>query len=312
MSKVLITGGAGYIGTMLSTKLLDLGHQVTVVDLLKYDKGSLNHLYFYKNFNFICDDVRKKSLMKKLTKKNDFIIPLAALVGAPLCEKFKKDAVSTNLGTIKNLCEIVTKKNKVIYLTTNSGYGIGEKNKFCDENSPLNPISLYGRTKCDGEDLVRAKIKNNVCFRLATVFGMSPRMRIDLLVNDFTYRAYHDSALIIFEGHFKRNYIHIRDVVNSFIHAINNMDQMKGEIYNVGLSDANLSKTELCHEIKKHLSNFTFVEEKIKKDPDQRNYIVSNEKIEKTGFLPEYSLSDGIKELIKGYTMLKNQNFGNF
>ena len=188
MSRVLITGGAGYIGTMLSTKLLELGHKVTVVDLLKYDKGSLNHLYFHENFNFICDDVRKKNLIKKLVKKNEVIIPLAALVGAPLCEKYKKDAKSTNFGTIKTLCELVTKKNKLIYLTTNSGYGIGEKNKYCDENSPLKPISLYGRTKCDGEDLVRKKIKNYVCFRLATVFGHSYRMRSDLLVNNFTFR----------------------------------------------------------------------------------------------------------------------------
>ena len=189
MKKVLITGGAGYIGSMLSTKLLDLGYQVTVIDLLKYDKSSLNHLYFNKNFKLICDDVRKINLMKKLVKKHDFIIPLAALVGAPLCAKYKKDAISTNLGTIKTLSKIVTKNNKVIYLTTNSGYGIGEKNKYCDEESPLNPISLYGRTKCDGEDLVRSKIKNYVCFRLATVFGHSFRMRSDLLVNNFVYTA---------------------------------------------------------------------------------------------------------------------------
>ena len=197
MKKVLITGGAGYIGSMLSTKLLDLGYQVTVIDLLKYDKSSLNHLYFNKNFKLICDDVRKINLMKKLVKKHDFIIPLAALVGAPLCAKYKKDAISTNLGTIKTLSKIVTKNNKVIYLTTNSGYGIGEKNKYCDEESPLNPISLYGRTKCDGEDLVRSKIKNYVCFRLATVFGHSFRMRSDLLVNNFVYTAIKKSKLTL-------------------------------------------------------------------------------------------------------------------
>ncbi len=189
MSKILITGGAGYIGSMLSTKLLEAGHSVTVIDLLKYDKGSLNHLYFYKKFVLICDDIRKKKLMKTLIKSHDFIIPLAALVGAPLCEKYKKDAISTNLGSIKTLCKFATSKNKIIYLTTNSGYGIGEKNKYCDENSPLKPISLYGRTKCDGEDLVRKKIKNYVCFRLATVFGHSYRMRSDLLVNNFVYTA---------------------------------------------------------------------------------------------------------------------------
>ena len=189
MSKILITGGAGYIGSMLCTKLLEAGHVVTAVDLLKYDKGSLNHLYFQKNFKLICEDIRKVSLMKKLIKQHDFIIPLAALVGAPLCEKFKKEALSTNLGSIKTLCNLTTKKNKVIYLTTNSGYGIGEKNKYCDENSPLKPISLYGKTKCDGEDLVRSKVKNHVCFRLATVFGHSYRMRSDLLVNNFVHTA---------------------------------------------------------------------------------------------------------------------------
>ena len=246
MSNVLITGGAGYIGTMLSTKLLSLGHKVTVVDLLKYDKGSLNHLYFNKNFKLICDDVRKKNLMKKLVKKHDFIIPLAALVGAPLCEKFKKDAVSTNLGTIKTLCEIVTKKNKVIYLTTNSGYGIGEKDKYCDENSPLNPISLYGRTKCDGEDLVRDKIKNHVCFRLATVFGHSYRMRSDLLVNNFVNTAIKKKKLTLFEPHFRRNFIHVRDVVNAIIYTMANFNKLKNDVYNLGLSSANISKLMLA------------------------------------------------------------------
>ena len=189
MKKILITGGAGYIGSLLSTKLLELGYQVTVIDLLKYDKGSLNHLYYNSNFKFISEDVRKINLIKKIIKQYDFIIPLAALVGAPLCEKFKKDAISTNLGTIKTLSKLVTKKNKIIYLTTNSGYGIGKKNKFCDEHSPLNPISLYGKTKCDGEDLIKLKIKNYVCFRLATVFGHSYRMRSDLLVNNFVFTA---------------------------------------------------------------------------------------------------------------------------
>ena len=189
MKKILITGGAGYIGSLLSTKLLELGYHVTVIDLLKYNKSSLNHLYYNSNFNFIREDVRKINLIKKIIKKFDYIIPLAALVGAPLCEKFKKDAINTNLGTIKTLSKIVTKKNKLIYLTTNSGYGIGKKNKFCDENSPLNPVSLYGKTKCDGEDLVKLKIKNYVCFRLATVYGHSYRMRSDLLVNNFVYTA---------------------------------------------------------------------------------------------------------------------------
>ena len=242
---------------------------------------------------------------------NDVIIPLAAIVGAPLCNKDPYSAQSINSDAIKDMIKMVSKNQMIIMPTTNSAYGTGDKNNFCDENSPLRPISKYAIDKVEIEKLLMAR-ENSISYRLATVFGMSPRMRIDLLVNDFTYRAFHDSALIIFEGHFKRNYIHIRDVVNAFLHSLNNLESMKSEIYNVGLSDANLSKLELCEEIKKHLPNFTFVEEKIKKDPDQRNYIVSNEKIENTGFKPEYSLSYGIKELIKGYTMLKNQSFGNF
>jgi len=312
MSNVLITGGAGYIGTMLSTKLLSLGHKVTVVDLLKYDKGSLNHLYFNKNFKLICDDVRKKNLMKKLVKKHDFIIPLAALVGAPLCEKFKKDAVSTNLGTIKTLCEIVTKKNKVIYLTTNSGYGIGEKDKYCDENSPLNPISLYGRTKCDGEDLVRDKIKNHVCFRLATVFGHSYRMRSDLLVNNFVNTAIKKKKLTLFEPHFRRNFIHVRDVVNAIIYTMANFNKLKNDVYNLGLSSANISKIMLAKKIKKQYQKLKIKIVTNRKDPDKRDYFVSNKKIEKKGFKARISLDDGISELIQIFTNDKNRVINNY
>ena len=312
MSKVLITGGAGYIGTMLSTKLLSLGHKVTVVDLLKYDKGSLNHLYFNKNFKLICDDVRKKKLMIQLVKKHDFIIPLAALVGAPLCEKFKKDAVSTNLGTIKTLCEIVTKRNKVIYLTTNSGYGIGEKDKFCDENSPLNPISLYGRTKCDGEDLVRDKIKNHVCFRLATVFGHSYRMRSDLLVNNFVNTAIKKKKLILFEPHFRRNFIHVRDVVNAIIFTMKNFNKLKNDVYNLGLSSANISKIMLAKKIKKQYKKLVIKIVTNRKDPDKRDYFVSNKKIEKKGFKASISLDDGISELIQIFTNDKNKVINNY
>ena len=312
MSKVLITGGAGYIGTMLSTKLLSLGHKVTVVDLLKYDKGSLNHLYFNKNFKLICDDVRKKNLMKKLVKKNDFIIPLAALVGAPLCEKFKKDAVSTNLGTIKTLCEIVTKRNKVIYLTTNSGYGIGEKDKYCDENSPLNPISLYGRTKCDGEDLVRDKIKNYVCFRLATVFGHSYRMRSDLLVNNFVNTTIKKKKLTLFEPHFRRNFIHVRDVVNAIIFTMKNFNKLKNNVYNLGLSSANISKIMLAKKIKNQYKKLKIKIVTNRKDPDKRDYFVSNKKIEKKGFKASISLDEGISELIQIFSNDKNRIINNY
>ena len=312
MSKILITGGAGYIGSMLSTKLLEEGHIVTVVDLLKYDKGSLNHLYFNKNFKLICDDIRKVNLMKKLIKQHDFIIPLAALVGAPLCEKFKKEALSTNLGSIKTLCNFATKKNKVIYLTTNSGYGIGEKNKYCDEKSPLKPISLYGRTKCDGEDLVRSKIKNHVCFRLATVFGHSYRMRSDLLVNNFVYTAIKKKKLTLFEPHFRRNFIHVRDVVNAIIFTMKNFNRLKDNVYNLGLSSANISKIMLARKIQKQYKKLRIKIVTNRKDPDKRDYFVSNKKIEKKGFKAKISLEDGISELIKIFTNDKNKVINNY
>ncbi|MDB3982328.1 NAD(P)-dependent oxidoreductase [Candidatus Pelagibacter sp.] len=309
--KILVTGGAGYIGSILVPELLNLQHEVTVLDNFMFKQTSLNHLCFNKKFKIINGDIRDQKLMKSLTNSHDVIIPLAAIVGAPLCNKDPYSAQSINSDAIKDMIKNVSKDQMIIMPTTNSAYGTGDKNNFCDENSPLRPISKYAIDKVEIEKLLMSR-ENSISYRLATVFGMSPRMRIDLLVNDFTYRAFHDSALIIFEGHFKRNYIHIRDVVNAFIHSLDNLDKMKSEIYNVGLSDANLSKLELCEEIKKQLPNFTFVEEKIKKDPDQRNYIVSNEKIEKSGFKPKYSLSDGVNELIKGYAMLKNQSFGNF
>jgi len=312
MSKILITGGAGYIGSMLCTRLLNLGHEVTVVDLLKYDKGSLNHLYFNKKFKLIVDDVRKKKLIKKLVRQNDFIIPLAALVGAPLCEKFKKDAISTNLGTIKTLCDVVTKKNKVIYLTTNSGYGIGEKDKFCDENSPLNPISLYGRTKCDGEDLVRAKIKNHVCFRLATVFGHSYRMRSDLLVNNFVNTTIKKKKLTLFEPHFRRNFIHVRDVVNAIEFTLKNFNKLKNDVYNLGLSSANISKIMLAKKIQKQYKKLKIKIVTNRKDPDKRDYFVSNRKIEKKGFKASISLDNGISELIQIFTNDKNKVINNY
>ena len=312
MSKILITGGAGYIGSMLCTKLLEEGHTVTSVDLLKYDKGSLNHLYHNKNFKLICDDIRKVNLMKKLIRKHEIIIPLAALVGAPLCEKFKKDAISTNLGSIKTLCKYATKKNRVIYLTTNSGYGIGKKNKYCDENSPLKPISLYGKTKCDGEDLVRSKIKNHVCFRLATVFGHSYRMRSDLLVNNFVYTAIKKKKLTLFEPHFRRNFIHVRDVVNAIIFTMKNFNRMKNNVFNLGLSTANLSKIMLAKKIKKQYKNLQIRIITNRKDPDKRDYFVSNKKIEKKGFKAKISLDRGIAELIQIFTNDKNKVINNY
>lgn len=309
--KILITGGAGYIGSILVPELVAKNYTITVVDNFMFKQSSLNHLCAFDNFNIINGDIRDNQLIEKLLKENDLIIPLAAIVGAPLCSKDPFSAQSINHDAIIDMFKKLSKDQKIIMPTTNSAYGTGDENNFCDEDSELKPISKYAIDKVEIEKILMER-ENSISYRLATVFGMSPRMRIDLLVNDFTYRAFHDSALIIFEGHFKRNYIHIRDVVRAFIHAIDNFDTMKSNIYNVGLSDANLSKLELCKEIKNHLPNFTFVEEKLGKDPDQRNYIVSNQKIENSGFEPKFSLSFGIQELIKGYRMLKNQNFGNF
>ena len=297
MSKILITGGGGYVGSMLTTILVNLGHHVSVIDLMKYDKGSLNHLYYHKNFKLIQKDIRDIKMMKKLIRQNEYIIRLAALVGAPLCDKNKKEAVSVNYDSIKSLVSLSTKKNKIIFLTTNSGYGVGEKNKFCDENSPLRPISLYGRTKCDAEKEVM-KFKNCICFRLATVFGFSYRMRTDLLVNNFVYNAMQTKRLTIFEPHFRRNFIHIRDVVSAIVYSINNFKKLRSNVYNLGLSSANISKLMLAKKIRKQMKNLKVKIVKNKKDPDKRDYFVSNRKIEKKGFKAKILLETGIDELM--------------
>ena len=311
MKKILITGGAGYIGSKLVTKLLNLNYEVTVLDILKFSGKSLNHLFNQKNFKFVKGDVRNKKLMKNLIKKNEFIIPLAALVGAPLCEKNKKEATSVNLESIKTLMSILNKNNKIIYLTTNSGYGIGAKNKFCDEKSPLNPISLYGRTKVEAEKIVM-EFKNSIGFRLATVFGYSYRMRTDLLVNNFVFNSLKSKKLTIYEPHFRRNFIHINDVVDGIIFSIKNFNQLKSNVYNLGLSSANLTKFMLAKKIK---DNLKYLKIKIvlnKKDPDQRDYYVSNKKIEKKGFKAKKSIEDGIKELIEVFSHSDEEIINNY
>ena len=311
MKKILITGGAGYIGSMLSTELVLQGYQVTVIDKLKYEKSSLDHLYYYKNFSFINSDVRNEKILRENIKKHEFIIPLAALVGAPLCEKFKKDAITTNLEAIKLILKNLNKKKKIIYLTTNSGYGIGEKNKFCNESSPLKPISLYGQTKCDAENEVR-KFKNSISFRLATVFGSSFRMRSDLLVNNFVQRAVNENYIDIFEPKFRRNFIHVRDVVRGIVFSIKHFDRLKANVYNLGLSSANITKIDLAKKIKKQLKKLKIRVIKNKSDPDKRDYFVSNAKIKKKGFKANISLEQGIRELIQVFRNNNNKIINNY
>ena len=310
MNNILVTGGAGYIGSTLVPDLLSKKHKVTVIDNFMYDQTSLATSIRDRNLEIIFGDVRDESLMKKLISKADIIIPLAAIVGAPACDKDPVTAQSINKDSILWLLKQLSKSQQIIMPTTNSAYGSGDKNNFCDENSPLNPLSLYARDKVVVEKSL-LEHENSTSFRLATVFGISPRMRLDLLVNDFTLRAITDGFVIVFEGHFKRNYIHILDVVQAFNLAIEKKDQFKGEIFNVGLSQANISKIELCQEIKKIVPDFLFLEAPLGKDPDQRNYIVSNKKIEALGFSPAVSLQEGLRELVKGLKMFNHKPFTN-
>lgn len=308
--KILVTGGAGYLGSILVPELLAEGHRVTVLDNFMYQQSSLNNLCINKNFYVIKGDIRVKDHIAPLLKDADVVIPLAALVGAPICNMDPIGATTTNFDALKTMIKFLSKNQMVLMPTTNSAYGTGDQNNNCTEESPLRPISRYAIEKV----AVEKELMNwgsAISYRLATVFGMSPRMRIDLLVNDFVYRAINDKYIVLFESHFKRNYLHVRDVANVFRHGIKNFETMKGEIYNVGISDANLSKKELCEIIKKHIPDFIYLDENIGKDPDQRNYIVSNEKISRTGFQTKYDIDFGIEELIKGYAMLKNTVYGN-
>lgn len=307
---ILVTGGAGYLGSTMVPALLEAGHKVTVVDNFMYGQSSLNHVCHHSNFSIVRGDIRLEGTMLPLMKKADVIIPLAAYVGAPICSKDPVGATTVNHDAIFMMIKNLSKEQIVLMPTTNSAYGTGDENNFCTEESPLRPISQYAIEKVEIEKALMSHA-NTISYRLATVFGMSPRMRIDLLVNDFAYRAVYDKFVVLYEPHFKRNYVHVRDVTRAFLHGINNFDAMKGQIYNVGLSEANVSKMELCLEIQKHIPEFIFPEAAVGKDPDQRNYIVSNAKIEATGFKTAHSLSAGIADLIKGYTMIKNTRYGN-
>jgi len=307
---ILVTGGAGYLGSTMVPELLAKGHKLTVIDNFMYGQNSLAHVCHNPNFTVVRGDVRIDSVILPLIRKADIIIPLAAYVGAPLCARDPVGASSTNHDALMMMLKNVSKHQRILMPTTNSAYGSGDENNFCTEESPLRPMSLYAIEKVKVEKELMQH-PNAISFRLATVFGMSPRMRIDLLVNDFTYRAVHDRFVILFESSFKRNYIHVRDVARAFIHGIDNYEKLKGQIYNVGLSDANVSKMELCLAIQKQVPDFVFLDAPIGKDPDQRNYIVSNEKIEATGYKPQVSLDAGIAELLKGYTMIRNTRYGN-
>ena len=306
---ILVTGGAGYIGSILVGELLRCGHSVTVIDNFMFKQSSLNMFCTFKDFTIVKGDIRVQGTLEKHLKTADLIIPLAALVGAPLCDADPVNAHTTNKISPLAMMNMLSKDQIVIMPTTNSFYGTSSDD-ICTEETKTNPISSYARDKLDVENRL-TEHENFISYRLATVFGMSPRMRTDLLVNDFVYRAVKDSAIVLFESRFKRNYIHVRYVCRAFIYAINNYDKMKNQIYNVGLSDANLSKKELAERIKSFLPEFVIVEKNFRRDKDQRNYVVSNDKLEASGFMTMYNLDLGIQELIKGYEMISNNTYGN-
>ena len=308
--RILVTGGAGYLGSVLSERLLDAGHYVTVLDSLLYQQNSLFHLCANPRLEFVHGDARDQAVINGLAKDADVLIPLAAIVGAPACDRDPLLARSVNLEAIRLLNRVRSSGQLIVYPTTNSGYGTKTGDVFCTEETPLEPISLYGQTKTQAEqELLQSP--NVVTLRLATVFGMSPRMRLDLLVNHFVYAAATDGYLVIFEKDFKRNYIHIRDVADCFLYCIENSNRMAGRAYNAGLDAANLSKQDLALSIKKHVRKFYIHFAEVGSDPDKRNYIVSNQRLREAGFEAKRSLDEGIVELLKGYRMMGRSQFKN-
>jgi len=302
--KILITGGAGYLGSVITGRMVKEGYKVVVLDKLIFNQTSLLQYTSNSNFKFIHGDVRNEKLLEKLCNEVDVIIPLAAIVGFPACAAEPELAREINYEQIFNIVKFTNGKGKkILYPNTNSGYGLGTGQTECTEDSPLTPISVYGTTKCEAENFLKIST-DAIIFRLATVFGVSQRMRTDLLVNDFTYKAITDKYIVVFEKTFKRNFIHIEDVANAFVFMLQNYDKYKGEVFNVGLSDANLSKQELLEKIQSHVKDFAVVYDDYYEDPDKRNYIVSNEKIEETGWSPEWDLDRGIEQLIMAYQMI--------
>jgi nucleoside-diphosphate-sugar epimerase len=307
--KVLITGGAGYLGSNLTRHLLEAGYTVTVLDNLMYDQVTLLHLFGNPKFQFELGDVRDKKLLQELVGLNDVIIPLAAIVGMPACKANPELTVAVNYQQVADIVEILRDDQKLILPNTNSQYGSSDS--IITEESPFNPLSLYAKTKCDAENIMLEK-GNGVSLRLATVFGVSPRMRTDLLVNDFVYKSVVDGYLVLFEAHFKRNYIHVQDIARTFQFIIENYEKCKGHAFNVGLSTANLSKLELAEKIKSHIPSLVIKQDDFKEDFDKRNYIVSNEKLEALGWKPIYDLDYGIKQLMSAYKIVINKNNQNF
>jgi nucleoside-diphosphate-sugar epimerase len=307
--KVLITGGAGYLGSTLTKHLLEAGYSVTVLDNLMYDQVTLLHLFSNPKFQFELGDVRDKKLLQELVGLNDVIIPLAAIVGMPACKANPELTVAVNYQQVADIVEVLRGDQKLILPNTNSQYGSSDS--IITEESPFNPLSLYAKTKCDAENTMLEK-GNGVSLRLATVFGVSPRMRTDLLVNDFVYKSVVDGYLVLFEAHFKRNYIHVQDIARTFQFIIENYEKCKGHAFNVGLSTANLSKLELAEKIKSHIPSLVIKQDDFKEDFDKRNYIVSNEKLEALGWKPIYDLDYGIKQLMSAYKIVINKNNQNF
>lgn len=307
--KILITGGAGYLGSTLAELLLVDGYTVTVYDNLMYKQQSLNHLFKHERFKFIHGDVRSKENLQYQVKNHDVVIPLAAIVGMPACKNNPDLTIDVNYKQILNILEVLSKNQKIILPNTNSQYGSSDS--IITEESTFKPLSLYAETKCDAEKALLDS-GNGIALRLATVFGVSPRMRMDLLVNDFVYKSLTDGYLVLFESHFKRNYIHVQDIARTFLFMIENYDKCNNQAFNVGLSSANLSKLELAEKIKTHIPNLVIKQDNFKEDFDKRNYIVSNEKIESKGWHPEFDLDYGIKQLINAYPIFNSVNNFNY
>jgi nucleoside-diphosphate-sugar epimerase len=311
MKKVLITGGAGYLGSVLTEVLLGKDYQVTILDNLIYKQTSVAPFAHHPNFDFVFGDVTNESLLKSLVETHDVIIPLAAIVGMPACKAQPELTVKVNYEQVRNITKWITKDQKVIIPNTNSQYG--SSTEIITEDSPFKPLSLYAETKCNAEKAVLDS-GNGIALRLATVFGMSYRMRMDLLVQDFVYKAITDGYLVLFESHFIRNYIHIRDIAGAFLFMIENYEKCNNNAFNVGLTSANCTKLELAQTIQKYVPDLVIVENNFKQDFDQRNYMVSNSKLENAGWVPTFTLEDGIKELIKGYQLIrkfKDKDFTN-